>query len=83
MIAKIKQLWYDLINKGGKEMPTTESTTTRKLKEQVKSQASEISSLRNRISNLIDEIHLIRNDISNFKKDVTKDMRMIVEKVNR
>jgi archaellum component FlaC len=83
MIAKIKQLWYDLINKGGKEMPTTESTTTRKLKEQVKSQASEISSLRTRISNLIDEIHLIRNDIGIFKKDVTEDMRMIVERINQ
>ena len=65
-------------------MPTTtESTSTRKLKEQVKSQASDISTLRSRISELVDEIHLLKNNITRFKSDVANDIKMIVEKMGK
>lgn len=85
MIAKIKNIWYNLIHKGEKNMPTTttESTTTRKLKEQVKSQASDISALRTRISQLVDEIRLVQTDISRFKERVADDVKKIVEKMNK
>jgi predicted RNase H-like nuclease (RuvC/YqgF family) len=84
MIAKIKNIWYDLIHKGEKNMPTTtESTSTRKLKEQVKSQASDISTLRSRISELVDEIHLLKNNITRFKSDVANDIKMIVENMGK
>ena len=62
---------------------TTESTTTRKLKEQVKSQASDISALRTRISQLVDEIRLLQTDIGRFKERVADDVKMIVEKMNK
>jgi len=62
---------------------TTESTTTRKLKEQVKSQASDISALRTRISQLVDEIRLVQTDISRFKERVADDVKKIVEKMNK
>ena len=62
---------------------TTESTTTRKLKEQVKSQAGDISVLRTRISQLVDEIRLLETDISRFKERVAGDVKMIVEKMNK
>jgi len=65
-------------------MPTTtESTSTRKLKEQVKSQASDISTLRSRISELVDEIHLLKNNITRFKSDVANDIKMIVENMGK
>jgi len=65
-------------------MPTTtESTSTRKLKEQVKSQASDISTLRSRISELVDEIHLLKNNITRLKSDVANDIKMIVEKMGK
>jgi predicted RNase H-like nuclease (RuvC/YqgF family) len=85
MIAKIKNIWYDLIHKGEKNMPTTtsESTSTRKLKEQVKSQAGDISALRTRISQLVDEIRLLQTDIGRFKERVADDVKMIVEKMNK
>jgi len=62
---------------------TTESTTTRKLKEQVKSQASDISALRTRISQLVDEIRLVQTDIGRFKERVADDVKKIVEKMNK
>ena len=83
MIAKFKQAWYNLFNKGGKEMPTTESTSTRKLREQVKKQSNEISTLRDRFSDLVDDIHILKNNISRFKSDVAEDMKMIVEKIEK
>ena len=66
-------------------MPTTtsESTSTRKLKEQVKSQAGDISALRTRISQLVDEIRLLQTDIGRFKERVADDVKMIVEKMNK
>ena len=85
MIAKIKNIWYDLIHKGEKNMPTTttENTTTRKLKEQVKSQASDISALRGRISQLVDEIRMLQTDIGRFKERVADDIKLIVEKIDK
>ena len=62
---------------------TTESTTTRKLKEQVKSQASDISGLRTRISQLVDEIRLLQTDIGRFKERVADDIKLIVEKIDK
>jgi len=62
---------------------TTESTTTRKLKEQVKSQASDISALRGRISQLVDEIRLLQTDIGRFKERVADDIKLIVEKIDK
>jgi len=65
-------------------MPTTtESTSTRKLKEQVKSQASDISILRSKISELVDEIHLLKNNITRFKSEVADDIKMIVENMGK
>ena len=60
---------------------TTESTTTRKLREQVKSQASDISALRTRISQLVDEIRMLQTDIGRFKERVADDIKLIVEKI--
>ena len=62
---------------------TTESTTTRKLREQVKSQASDISALRGRISQLVDEIRLVQTDIGRFKERVADDIKLIVEKIDK
>ena len=62
---------------------TTENTTTRKLKEQVKSQASDISALRGRISQLVDEIRLLQTDIGRFKERVADDIKLIVEKIDK
>ncbi len=62
---------------------TTESTTTRKLKEQVKSQASDISALRGRISQLVDEIRMLQTDIGRFKERVADDIKLIVEKIDK
>ena len=62
---------------------TTENTTTRKLKEQVKSQSSDISALRSRISELVDEIRLLQTDIGRFKGRVADDIKMIVEKMDK
>lgn len=64
-------------------MPTTESATTRKLKEQVKTQATEISSLRNRISELVDDMHAIRNDVNRFKTQVADDIKHIIENMHK
>lgn len=83
MFANLKQLWYDLTHKGGETMPTTESATTRKLKEQVKTQATEISSLRNRISELVDDMHAIRNDVNRFKTQVADDIKHIIENMHK
>ncbi len=62
---------------------TTESTTTRKLREQVKSQASDISALRTRISQLVDEIRMLQTDIGRFKERVADDIKLIVEKIDK
>ena len=62
---------------------TTESTTTRKLKEQVKSQAGDISVLRTRISQLVDEIRLLQTDIGRFKERVANDIKLIVKKIDK
>ena len=62
---------------------TTESTTTRKLKEQVKSQAGDISVLRTRISQLVDEIRLVQTDIGRFKERVANDIKLIVKKIDK
>lgn len=62
---------------------TTENTTTRKLKEQVKSQASDISALRGRISQLVDEIRMLQTDIGRFKERVADDIKLIVEKIDK
>ena len=62
---------------------TTESTTTRKLKEQVKSQAGDISVLRTRISQLVDEIRLVQTDIGRFKERVADDIKLIVKKIDK
>ena len=80
MIAKLKNIWYDFIHKGEKKMPTTENTTTRKLKAEIKSQANNISALRSRISELVDEIHILNSDIARFKSEVADDIRMVIEK---
>ena len=62
---------------------TTESTTTRKLREQVKAQASDISALRTRISQLVDEIRMLQTDIGRFKERVADDIKLIVEKIDK
>jgi predicted RNase H-like nuclease (RuvC/YqgF family) len=81
MIAKIKNIWYDLTHKGEKNMPTTtESAATRKLKAQVKSQGSDISALRSRISELVDDLHLLKDDVTRFKSNVAEDIKRIIEK---
>ena len=59
-------------------METTESATTRKLKERVKTQTAEISTLRNRISELVDEMHAMRNDVNRFKTQVADDIKHII-----
>ena len=83
MFANLKQLWYDLTHKGGETMETTESATTRKLKERVKTQTAEISTLRNRISELVDEMHAMRNDVNRFKTQVADDIKHIIENMHQ
>jgi archaellum component FlaC len=82
MIAKLKNIWYDLIHKGEKT-PTTESGATRKLKAQVKSQNNEIERMRSRISELVDSIHLLERDLGRFKDQVADDIRMVFEKMEQ
>ena len=64
-------------------MATTESATTRKLKERVKTQTAEISTLRNRISELVDEMHAMRNDVNRFKTQVADDIKHIIENMHQ
>ena len=64
-------------------METTESATTRKLKERVKTQTAEISTLRNRISELVDEMHAMRNDVNRFKTQVADDIKHIIENMHQ
>jgi predicted RNase H-like nuclease (RuvC/YqgF family) len=85
MIAKIKNIWYDLIHKGEKNMPTTNTETgaTRKLKAQVKSQSNEIERLRARVGELVDNIYILERDLSRFKDQVADDIRMVFEKIEQ
>ena len=85
MIAKLKNIWYDLMHKGEKNMQTTNTETgaTRKLKAQVKSQNNEIERLRTRIGELVDNICILESDLSRFKDQVADDIRMVFEKIEQ
>ena len=65
-------------------MPTgTDSRTVKSLKQQMATQSEQIGRLRTRVGALVDDITLMENDIVRFKQQVSSDIKMLVEKINK
>ena len=49
------------------------------MKNQLKSQETEISKLRGRLNQLVDNIAVLENDLGMFKKNVSKDLLDVID----
>ena len=65
-------------------MPTgTDSRAVKSLKQQVTAQNEQIGRLKNRIGNLVDNVAVMESDIARFKEQVSSDIKMLVERINK
>ena len=55
------------------------SKTSNTMKNQLKSQETEISKLRGRLNQLVDNIAVLENDLGMFKKNVSKDLLDVID----
>ena len=55
------------------------SKTSSTMKNQLKSQETEISKLRGRLNQLVDNIAVLENDLGMFKKNVSKDLLDVID----
>ena len=55
------------------------SKTSSTMKNQIKSQETEISKLRGRLNQLVDNIAVLENDLGMFKKNVSKDLLDVID----
>ena len=82
MFKKLKDLCT--FKKGEKMSPTsTETKTTKQLKEKVNPQSQDISKLRSRVSELVDEINSLKYEIGTFRDRITSDMKVVFESLQK
>ncbi len=61
----------------------SETRTIKTLKKEVASQSEIIGQLRTRIGTLVDDMASMDRDIARFKKQVSSDIKMLVERINK
>jgi regulator of replication initiation timing len=82
MFKKLKDLCT--FKKEKKMSPTsTETRTTKQLKEKVSQQSQELSKLRSRVSQLVDEINSLKYEIETFRDRITSDMKVVFESLQK
>ena len=80
----LKQWWHNLFKPKEVKMPTgTDSRAVKTLRQQMATQNDQIGRLKNRIGTLVDDIAIMERDIARFKEQVSSDIKMLVEKVNK
>ena len=62
---------------------TTDTRNVKALKQQLSLQSEQIGRLKSRIGTLVDELAVMEKDISRFKKQVSFDIKMLVERMNK
>ena len=62
---------------------STETKTTKQLKEKVNQQSQDISKLRSRVSELVDEINSLKYEIGTFRDRITSDMKVVFESLQK
>ena len=60
-----------------------EDTTNSEVTKTIKNHSERISKLNQRVSDISDELALLKNEISGFKRGVAKDMRNIIDTINK
>jgi len=61
----------------------TDNRAVKALKQQVATQNEQIGRLKNRVGTLVDDMTIIERDVARFKKQVSSDIKMLVEKINK
>jgi len=80
----LKEWWHNLFKPKEVKMPAgTDNRAVKALKQQVATQNEQIGRLKNRVGTLVDDMTIIERDVARFKKQVSSDIKMLVEKINK
>ena len=80
----LKEWWHNLFKLKEVKMPAgTDSRAVKTLKQRVATQDEQIGRLKNRIGTLVDDLAVMERDIARFKDQVSSDIKMLVERINK